>query len=50
MTKRYILVLFHIFFKSQLSATSPHWAIYVVGGITDLKVLDFAESQIAEEN
>ena len=33
--------------------TNAHWASYVVGGITQLKVkilLDFAKSQIAEEN
>ena len=37
----------------HLFCTTAHWASYVVGGITQLKVrilLDFAKSQIAEEN
>ena len=37
----------------KIENDSAHWASYVVGGITQLKVkilLDFAKSQIAEEN
>ena len=39
--------------KETSQSTCAHWASYVVGGITQLKVkilLDFAKSQIAEEN
>ena len=39
--------------KEETNYRSAHWASYVVGGITHLKVmclLDFAKSQIAEEN
>ena len=47
------LVYFQIIFQCIQFAHIAQWASYVVGGITHLKVeklLDFAKSQISEEN
>ena len=49
----YILFKSNVLSDRSYNGYSTQWASYVVGGITNLKVknlLDFAKSQIAEEN